>query len=182
MAGGGKPASPDRGAATNKPRSPTRQQPSDRSELPGVRLGSLFGIKSGTASNEAPIQLASAAGTGPLGAQRAEAQHDGVQMTCFKLELVHLLRRVRKHYGRDIVVTSGLRSPKYNRRAGGARGSSHTTCEVADIQVARHRQVATGEIPAHGARSRRRRHLLPHQVGAYRCSQERGLELRCRKR
>ena len=56
-------------------------------------------------------------------------------MACFKPELVRLLQRVRKHYRQDIIVTSGYRSPKNNRRAGGARGSRHTTCEAADIQV-----------------------------------------------
>ncbi len=137
VAGGGKPANPDRGATSTRPRSQIRKQPSGQTDLPGVRLGSLFGIKTETAASaDAPIQLASAAGLARLAPNGLRAQHDSVQMTCFKPELVRLLQRVRQHYGRDVIVTSGYRSPKYNRRAGGARGSRHTTCEAADIQVA----------------------------------------------
>lgn len=136
VAGGGKTAKPGRGATSTKPRTPIRAPQTGQSALPGVRLGSLFGIKSASAdSADEPIRVASAAGLARLAPNGLRAQHDSVQMACFKPELVRMLKRVRKHYGQDVIVTSGYRSPKNNRRAGGARGSRHTTCEAADIQV-----------------------------------------------
>ena len=136
VAGGGKTANPSRGATSAKPRSTIRKPQSGQTALPGVRLGSLFGIKSASAdSTDEPVRVASAAGLARLAPNGLRAQHDSVQMACFKPELVRLLQRVRKHYRQDIIVTSGYRSPKSNRRAGGARGSRHTTCEAADIQV-----------------------------------------------
>ncbi len=136
VAGGGKTAKPSRGATSTKPRSTIRKPQTGQSALPGVRLGSLFGIKSASAgSTDEPVRVASAAGLARLAPNGLRAQHDSVQMACFKPELVRLLQKVRKHYRQDIIVTSGYRSPKNNRRAGGARGSRHTTCEAADIQV-----------------------------------------------
>lgn len=117
------------------PRPPVDPSPGTN-DLPGVRLGSLFGIDTGTANAEQEtIQIASVAGLARLAPGGLRAQSDKVEMDCFKPELIRLLDKVRRHYGRDILVTSGYRSPKHNRRAGGARGSRHTTCEAADIQV-----------------------------------------------
>jgi len=104
--------------------------------LPGVRIRSLFGIgTANAASRDAPVQVASAGGLARLAPNGLRAQHDSVQMACLKPKLVRLLKKVKRHYGRDVIVTSGYRSAKRNRRAGGARGSRHTTCEAADIQV-----------------------------------------------
>ncbi len=49
--------------------------------------------------------------------------------------LRHLLTKVRSHYGRPIVVTSGCRSNRHNRRIGGAKRSMHLKCMAADIKV-----------------------------------------------
>lgn len=51
---------------------------------------------------------------------------------CFKPELLDILKTVEGHYGRKVMVTSGLRAIKVNRK----RQSLHTRCEAADIQVA----------------------------------------------
>ncbi len=126
---------PARGATS---RNASWVTPSDTTDnaLPGVRLGSLFGINTGDESiADEPVRVASAAGLARLAPNGLRAQHDKVEMACFKPQLVHLLDRVRRHYGREIIVTSGYRSPRHNRSAGGARGSRHTTCEAADIQV-----------------------------------------------
>lgn len=50
-------------------------------------------------------------------------------------ELVENLQIIREHIGRPIRVISGYRSPKYNRRIGGARRSQHMTAKAADIRV-----------------------------------------------
>ncbi len=40
---------------------------------------------------------------------------------------------VRKAYGRPMKVSSGYRPGKYNSAAGGAKNSSHLSCEAVDI-------------------------------------------------
>lgn len=103
-------------------------------------FASLFGLKSGTEEDGAPekaVKLASAAIGGlarlsPLALQR---QTERVDVACLKPELVRLIKKVERYYKRPVVVTSGYRSPKANKRIGGATGSKHTTCEAADVQV-----------------------------------------------
>lgn len=46
-----------------------------------------------------------------------------------------LLSTVRRHYGRPVVISSGCRSRKHNRRIGGAKRSMHLRCMAADIKV-----------------------------------------------
>ena len=62
-------------------------------------------------------------------------KHSKVSVKCFKPELVKLLVEVERHYGRRLVVTSGYRTLKHNRRIRGARRSLHMNCAAADIQV-----------------------------------------------
>ncbi len=50
--------------------------------------------------------------------------------------LVNLLSEVERHFGRPVTITSGCRSTRTNRRAGGARQSYHLRCMAADIRVA----------------------------------------------
>jgi uncharacterized protein YcbK (DUF882 family) len=137
LAGGSGEATPANGAATLTPRPVIAEKNPGRAELPGVRLGSLFGIgsRSNASESDEPVRVASAAGLARLAPNGLRAQSDSVQMACFKPKLVGLLKKVKRHYGRDVIVTSGYRSAKHNRRAGGARGSRHTTCDAADIQV-----------------------------------------------
>ena len=104
--------------------------------LPGVRTqATLFGIKRGSNEAAKAFQVASAAGLARRGRNGFVKQTQAVSTECFKPELVTALRRVERHFGRPVIVTSGYRSPKHNRRAGGAKGSKHVTCEAADIQV-----------------------------------------------
>lgn len=106
--------------------------------LPGVRLASLLDGGSGNSANNSgrdQVQLASAAGLARLAPNGLHLQTEKVDVGCFKPQLVRVLKTVERHYGRPLVVTSGYRSPKHNRRIGGASGSRHTSCEAADVQV-----------------------------------------------
>ena len=52
-----------------------------------------------------------------------------VQLLCDNLQVL------RDHIGKPIHVISGYRSPKYNRRIGGARKSQHMLAKAADIKI-----------------------------------------------
>ncbi|MEX0347164.1 MAG: D-Ala-D-Ala carboxypeptidase family metallohydrolase [Rhizobiaceae bacterium] len=114
--------------------------------LPGVRdEDQLFEIsrKSGLDDNsdidinenEGAYRVASAAGLARLAPNGLLTQREGVDVACLKPALVRVLKKVERHYGKRVVVTSGYRSPTYNRRARGARNSLHMYCAAADVQV-----------------------------------------------
>lgn len=50
-------------------------------------------------------------------------------------KLANNLQVLRDHIGKPIRVISGYRSPKYNRRIGGAKKSQHMFAKAADIKV-----------------------------------------------
>ena len=111
-------------------------------ELPGVRRDSLAVVK-GLGRSAArkvntlsePVRVASAAALGRIGKHGLRTQHSKVSVGCLKPSLVKLIKRAERHFGRYAVVTSGYRSPRHNRRIGGARGSMHVSCSAADIQI-----------------------------------------------
>jgi uncharacterized protein YcbK (DUF882 family) len=49
--------------------------------------------------------------------------------------LLAMLEAVRCHFDAPITITSGYRSPAYNRKVGGARDSYHVRGMAADIRV-----------------------------------------------
>lgn len=123
---------------SSKPREMAMAAASSGNALPGVRVESMFqvGAEENRVENARDnIQLASAAGLARLAPNGLRLQTDKVEVDCFKPELVRVLKSVERHYGRPVVVTSGYRSSKHNRRIGGASGSRHTSCEAADIQI-----------------------------------------------
>ncbi|EKF19731.1 YcbK family protein [Nitratireductor pacificus] len=113
--------------------------------LPGVRQGeSLFEFSSKSGSDDSDVdlyeeepsyQVASAAGMARLAPNGLLKQRDSVDTACLKPALVGVLKAIERHYRRPIVVTSGYRSPTYNRRVRGARNSLHMYCAAADIQI-----------------------------------------------
>ncbi len=115
--------------------------------MPGVRQEGLFEISRRNGmdddsdidlyEDEAPsYQVASAAGLARLAPNGLLKQTDHVDVACLKPSLVRVLKAVEKHYGRQVVVTSGYRGSERNKRARGARNSLHMYCAAADIQVA----------------------------------------------
>ncbi len=115
-------------------------------ELPGVRKGALFEIKRRDSiqddtdvdigeTDSGPILLASAAGLARLAPNGLKVQRESVDVACLKPQLVKILKKIEAHYSSAVVVTSGFRSPTYNRRVRGAKNSLHMFCAAADIQV-----------------------------------------------
>ena len=144
----GKPTSRQRAARLRKPaRASTRIASRSVAGLPGVRRPSADvsevrllpdGLKhrARSAVEKAKVRVASAAALAGIGGRNLRTQHAKVSVGCLKPELVAIIRRAERHFGRHAVVTSGYRSPKHNRRVGGARRSMHTSCKAADIQIA----------------------------------------------
>ena len=50
-------------------------------------------------------------------------------------ELVKILQNIRDHFNKPITITSGYRSPSYNKKIGGVSNSQHTKGTAADIIV-----------------------------------------------
>jgi uncharacterized protein YcbK (DUF882 family) len=107
--------------------------------LPGVRTTSMFATtddsEPGHDDESATVEMASLPGLARLAPNGLWLQTEKVETGCFKPDLLQVLKVVETHYGRKIMVTSGLRDVAHNRRAGGRPHSRHTTCEAADIQV-----------------------------------------------
>jgi len=108
-------------------------------DLPGARTTSMFATvddaQPGHDDDSAAVEVAALPGLARLAPNGLWLQTEKVETGCFRPELLQVLKVVETHYGRKIMVTSGLRDVKHNMRAGGRRYSLHTTCQAADIQV-----------------------------------------------
>lgn len=135
-------------ATAKKPPAPaasiqTARAAASSNALPGVKRDSaLFGIgdaDDNTRPELIPGDSVQVASVGSFGRFKMVnglvLQTDKVQVDCFKPELMRILRIVERRYGKKVMVTSGFRSASTNRRAGGARNSTHIYCKAADIQV-----------------------------------------------
>lgn len=116
--------------------------------LPGVRQSALFEIKRKSGIDDdsdvdlheeiddgGSFQVASAAGLARLSPNGLLKQRESVDVACLKPSLIRVLRTIERRFGTKVVVTSGYRSPTYNRRVRGAKNSQHMYCAAADIQV-----------------------------------------------
>jgi uncharacterized protein YcbK (DUF882 family) len=114
--------------------------------LPGVRQTALFEIKRKSGIDDesdidlnedelGPIRVASAAGMARLAPNGLLKQRDNVDVACLKPNLVRMIRTIEGRFGRKAVITSGYRSPSYNRKVNGAERSQHMYCAAVDMQV-----------------------------------------------
>jgi len=132
--------------ASNGNSKPAKASGAGENVLPGVRTSSLFEISRRSGADEsddidvyedeeAPVQVASAAGLARLAPNGLLRQTDHVDVACLKPSLVRTLKAIENHFGRKVVVTSGYRNPARNAKARGARNSLHMYCAAADVKV-----------------------------------------------
>ncbi|NEJ71128.1 DUF882 domain-containing protein [Rhizobium phaseoli] len=88
-------------------------------------LGSLSGL----------LHKAALPGMTRIAPNGLHLQNDHVEVSCFKPELLNVIKTVESHFGRPVIVTSGYRDEEHNRLVGGADESMHKSCEAADIQI-----------------------------------------------
>ena len=128
--------SDDRGGVRTITSNRSRRTTSSNGSLPGVSLKRAFGLDTDdTDELDEPVQVASVASRARRGTHGLLLQRKDVKVGCFPPQLVRLLKRVERRFGRTPIVTSGYRSKSYNRRIRGARNSMHIYCKAADIQV-----------------------------------------------
>lgn len=60
---------------------------------------------------------------------------DGSDVVFISPELVTILQKVRKHFGRAVHINSGYRTPTYNKKVGGATHSQHLYGMACDIHL-----------------------------------------------
>ena len=122
------------GTRTASLTAPTVKRPANG--LPGVKSNAqILGIEEAQPENGDRTQLASLGSLGRLSPNGLRLQHEKVQVACLKQDILQLLAIIERHYGKKPIITSGYRSPKRNRRAGGAKNSMHIFCKAVDIQV-----------------------------------------------
>ena len=63
------------------------------------------------------------------------ACRDGSDPVFVSEELVRVLQAIRKHFGKPVIVSSGYRTPGYNKSVGGATYSQHLYGTAADIHI-----------------------------------------------
>ncbi len=136
-------AASEAGGVTRKPRRVLNRNAANAMQV--ASLGVLPGVSDATplssddhseadeVDDDTPEfkEVASLAGLARLAPNGLWLQTEKVKTGCFKPELLQVLKTVENHYGKPIIVTSGLRAIKPGR----SKQSLHTRCEAADIQI-----------------------------------------------
>lgn len=60
---------------------------------------------------------------------------DGSDPIFIDLDLVHVLQKIRTHFGKAVTITSAYRTPERNKAVGGETYSQHLYGRAADIKV-----------------------------------------------
>ncbi len=86
------------------------------------------------------IGYAKAQSTKPLKVANLDPKHlslsrRGKRVSSLNHKLVRLLRQIERHFGQQVLISSGCRSKARNRKVGGAKRSYHLKCMAADIKV-----------------------------------------------
>ena len=89
-------------------------------------------------------------GPAPTGAKRVQgllvaSASPNWKVNGLRPDIMRLLQRVQRHYGKPLHIISGCRSKKHNRRVRGAKRSQHLYCKAADFKIAgvsKHKLVA----------------------------------------
>ena len=84
------------------------------------------------------------------------ACNDGSDVIFISAELVNVLEKIRRHFGKPVIVNSGYRTVTYNKSVGGATYSQHLYGMAADIVV---RDVSPKEVAEYAEK------LLPNKGG-----------------
>ena len=63
------------------------------------------------------------------------ACHDGSDPVFVSPELVEVLEKIRLHFGKPVIISSGYRTESHNAKNGGAAYSRHKYGLAADIQI-----------------------------------------------
>ena len=94
---------------------------------------------------------------------------DGSDVPDAMLDNVKLLAKnlqvLRDEIGKPIRVISGYRSPKYNRKIGGARKSQHMTSKAADIKI---KGMTPAEVKSTIVRLIKEGKMMSGGIGLYR--------------
>lgn len=111
--------------------------------LPGVKMKNVFAIdeeETGESDylekgESEAVRVASLTNMARRGDHGLLLQRPDVSVGCFTPDLLRILKSVERKFNRTPVITSGYRSPSYNRKIRGAKKSLHVRCLAADIQV-----------------------------------------------
>ena len=74
---------------------------------------------------------------------------DGSDPVFVDSSLAALLQKIRDHFGRPVVITSGYRTAAHNKSVGGAKSSQHLLGRAADIRV---QGVSVEDVAAYAER------------------------------
>lgn len=111
--------------------------------LPDVGPIALFRPKKPAQERPRGLEALAYAGTARPSGRQFEAvtkggfkiAHKAVDTSCFPARLTGIIRDAERHFKAKAIVTSGYRSPSYNRRVRGAERSLHMACKAADIRI-----------------------------------------------